>query len=322
MLTNLIFCLNATVPIFLLMLLGLFFMKTGVFDEGFVKKMNSFVFRVSLPVLVFYDLCREDFLKIWDLKFVTFCFLATLASIFLCGGISYFLKDRNSQGEFIQVAYRSSAALLGASLVTNIYGDTGMTPLMMLGAVPLYNAAAVVILAVFQPTPEGEPPRHGKMSPERKRKTLKGIITNPILIGIFAGLLWSLLRLPMDGILENTVQSLARLATPLGIMAMGASFDIRKALGSLGSAGLGTFIKLIGLGAIFVPIAVALGFREDKLVAILIMCCSCSTVSCYVMAKEMGHEGTLTSSTVMLTTFLSAFTLTGWLFVLKSLGLL
>ena len=320
MLNNLIFCLNAVVPIFLLMLLGMFFMRIGIFDDAFVSKMNSFVFRVALPALVFYDLCSEDFGRVWDLRFVLFCFLATLVSILLCVAISCLLRDRRVQGEFIQVSYRSSAAILGVSLVTNLYGTSGMTPLMMLGAVPLYNAAAVVVLTIF--TPERNKMKRTGMNRAQVRKTGVGIITNPILIGIFAGLLWSVLRLPMGSILDHTVQNLARLATPLGIMAMGASFNLKKALSGIRTAGLGAFIKLIGLGLIFVPLAVTLGFRQDRLVAILIMCCSCSTVSCYVMAREMGHEGTLTSSTVMLTTFFSAFTLTGWLFVLKTLGLL
>ncbi|WP_407928791.1 AEC family transporter [Hornefia butyriciproducens] len=320
MLNNLIFCLNAVVPIFLLMLLGMFFMRIGIFDDAFVSKMNSFVFRVALPALVFYDLCSEDFGRVWDLRFVLFCFLATLVSILLCVAISCLLRDRRVQGEFIQVSYRSSAAILGVSLVTNLYGTSGMTPLMMLGAVPLYNAAAVVVLTIF--TPERNKMKRTGMNRAQVRKTAVGIITNPILIGIFAGLLWSVLRLPMGNILDHTVQNLARLATPLGIMAMGASFNLQKALSGIRTAGLGAFIKLIGLGLIFVPLAVTLGFRQDRLVAILIMCCSCSTVSCYVMAREMGHEGTLTSSTVMLTTFFSAFTLTGWLFVLKTLGLL
>ncbi|MGE9875741.1 AEC family transporter [Hornefia butyriciproducens] len=320
MLNNLIFCLNAVVPIFLLMLLGMFFMRIGIFDDAFVSKMNSFVFRVALPALVFYDLCSEDFGRVWDLRFVLFCFLATLVSILLCVAISCLLRDRRVQGEFIQVSYRSSAAILGVSLVTNLYGTSGMTPLMMLGAVPLYNAAAVVVLTIF--TPERNKMKRAGMNRAQVRKTAVGIITNPILIGIFAGLLWSVLRLPMGSILDHTVQNLARLATPLGIMAMGASFNLQKALSGIRTAGLGAFIKLIGLGLIFVPLAVTLGFRQDRLVAILIMCCSCSTVSCYVMAREMGHEGTLTSSTVMLTTFFSAFTLTGWLFVLKTLGLL
>jgi len=65
-----------------------------------------------------------------------------------------------------------------------------------------------------------------------------------------------------------------------------------------------------------------LGFREEQLVAILVMLGSATTVSCYVMARNMGHEGVLTSSVVMLTTMLSAFTLTGWLYILRSLGLI
>jgi len=315
MLSNLIFCLNATIPIFLLMLLGMFFMRAGLFNDDFVARMNSFVFRVALPVLIFYDLCKEDFYRVWDVRYVLFCFCSTAASILLVMGISYVLKNKNTQGEFIQVAYRSSAAILGVTLVENIYGSAGMTPLMILGAVPLYNIAAVIVLSFYKPD-------RRPMDRKLLLTTLRGIITNPIILGIAAGLLWSLLAIPMPSVLDTTVQSVARLATPLGIMAMGASFDLKKALSSMRTAGLGAFIKLFGLCCIFLPIACAMGFRQDKLVAALIMCGSPTTVSCYVMAREMGHDGTLTSSTVMLTTFLSAFSLTFWLFILKTMGML
>ena len=50
---NLMFSLNATVPIFLLMLLGLLFRKLGWIDEEFAAKLNKFVFLVPLPVLLF-----------------------------------------------------------------------------------------------------------------------------------------------------------------------------------------------------------------------------------------------------------------------------
>ncbi len=72
----------------------------------------------------------------------------------------------------------------------------------------------------------------------------------------------------------------------------------------------------------YIPNSGAMGFRQEKLVAILIMQGSATTVSCYVMAKNMNHEGTLTSSVVMLTTLGSAFTVTAWLYILKSLGLI
>lgn len=70
---NLIFCLNATVPVFLLMILGFIFRRTGIFTESFTKTVNAFVFQVTLPVLVFQDLSQEDFAAVWDGKFVLFC---------------------------------------------------------------------------------------------------------------------------------------------------------------------------------------------------------------------------------------------------------
>ena len=312
---NLIFSLNATVPIFLLMMLGLFFRKIGWIDEAFASKMNKFVFLVPLPALLFEDLATVDFAEVWDMTFVLFCFCATLVSIAAAAAVSFLWKDRTIQGEFIQASYRSSAALLGIAFIQNIYGNAGMAPLMIIGSVPLYNVMAVVVLSFFQP-------ERKKLDRQVWINTLKGIVTNPIILGIIAGLLWSALRLPMPPILEKTVSNIGAVATPMGLMAMGAAFDIRKAFGKARPAIAASVMKLVGFAAVFLPLAVWLGFRREQLVAILIMLGSATTVSCYVMARNMGHEGVLTSSTVMLTTMCSAFTVTGWLYILRSLGLI
>lgn len=312
---NLIFSLNATIPVFLLMVLGLALRKIGWIDEAFASRMNKFVFRVPLPVLLFQDLATVDFYEMWDGRFVLFCFAVTFLGIVIAGLLSLLLKNRRIQGEFIQASYRSSAALLGIAFIQNIYGSAGIAPLMIIGSVPLYNIMAVTVLSFFSP-------ERKKLDAGTVKKTWKGIVTNPIIIGILIGMLWSLLRLPLPEIAAKTVSSIGAIATPLGLMAMGASFDFRKALGQKGPALAASFLKLIGFCAVFLPIAAAMGFRQEKLVAILIMLGSATTVSCYVMAKNMGHEGTLTSSVVMLTTLGSAFTVTAWLYILKSLGLI
>ena len=281
---NLIFSLNATVPVFLMMILGLVFKKIGWIDDIFASKMNKFVFMVPLPVLVFEDLATVDFSKVWDVKFVLFCFIVTMISITISFLISCLLGDKTIRGEFIQAAYRSSAAL--------------------------YNMMAVVVLSVFKPGQSG-------LDHTVVKKTVKGIVTNPILIGIVAGLVWSALKIPMPAIPKKVISSIGNVATPMGLMAMGATFDIKKAFGKIKPSAIAAFMKLIGLCAIFLPIAVKLGFRTDKLVAILIMLGSATTVSSFVMAKNMGHEGTLSSSVVMLTTMFSAFTVTGWLYILR-----
>ena len=312
---NLIFSLNATIPVFLLMVLGLALRKIGWIDEAFASRMNKFVFRVPLPVLLFQDLATVDFYEMWDGRFVLFCFAVTFLGIVIAGLLSLLLKNRRIQGEFIQASYRSSAALLGIAFIQNIYGSAGIAPLMIIGSVPLYNIMAVAVLSFFSP-------ERKKLDAGTVKKTWKGIVTNPIIIGILIGMIWSLLRLPLPEIAAKTVSSIGATATPLGLMAMGASFDFRKALGQKGPALAASFLKLIGFCAVFLPIAAAMGFRQEKLVAILIMLGSATTVSCYVMAKNMGHEGTLTSSVVMLTTLGSAFTVTAWLYILKSLRLI
>ena len=312
---NLIFSLNATVPVFLMMVLGLVLRRAGLFSEEFAGKVNKFVFQIPMPFLVFADLATVDFGEAWDTKFVLFCFFVTVASIAIAAGVSCLWKDKSIQGEFIQAAYRSSAALLGIAFITNIYGDVGMAPLMIIGAVPLYNIMAVVVLTFFRPG-------HNHLDKALLRDTAKGIATNPIILGILAGLLWSALRIPMPAILEKTVAGIGSIASPLGLMAMGATFDIKKAFGKAKPAAVAAGIKLVGFAALFLPLAVWMGFRNEELVAILIMLTSATTVSSYVMARNMGHEGVLSSSVVMLTTMFSAFTITFWIWLLRSLGLI
>ena len=312
---NLIFSLNATIPIFLMMVLGVFFRKTGLLKENMINGLNQFVFKATLPVLLFGDLAKQDFAEAWNGKFVAFCFVVTLVSISLVALMSMALKDKSQRGEFIQGAYRSSAAILGIAFITNIYGNSGMAPLMIIGSVPLYNIMAVVVLSFTKPGQNG-------MSPELIKKTLKGIATNPIILGILAGAMWSVLRLPMPTILTKTVSSLGGLTTPLGLMAMGAAFNWSEAKSGMGPAFVASFMKLIGLCTLFLPVAVLLGFREAELIAILVMLGSSTTVSSYVMARNMGHKGVLSASIVAITTLGSAFTLTFWLYVLKTLALI
>ena len=313
---NLIFSLNVTIPIFLLIVIGWIFRRIGVFNEAFVSRMNKFVFLIPLPVLLFKDLAESDFMSAWDGKYVLFCFVVTLISIFIAVLISIPIKNKGMRGEFIQAAYRSSAAILGIAFVTNIYGSAAMSPLMIIGTVPLYNIFAVLILTL---TAEDDR-EDQKITAGLVLKIAKGIVTNPIIIGIAAGFLWSALKLPYPTVMQKTVGSVSQVATPLGLMAMGGAFEFRSVRGVLKPAVIATAMKLVGFTAVFMPVAIALGFRESELVGILIMLGSASTVTCYTMAVNMKHDGALSSVTVSLTTLLSAFTLTIWLFIIKTMG--
>ncbi|HAC61568.1 MAG TPA: hypothetical protein DCF66_05335 [Lachnospiraceae bacterium] len=319
---NLIFSINATLPIFLLMVLGYVLSLLKLVSRDFAKQLNSFVFKIALPFELFVDMAGQDFAAAWNGKFVLFCLAATFLSICLAALISRIVlrDDRAERGEFIQVAYRSSAAILGVAFIQNIYGEghTAMAALMMIGSVPLYNIFAVIVLmTTAQDTQQQSANRQSLV-----RKTVLGIVTNPILLGIFIGFAWSLLRLPLPGIPKKVISDVGKMATPLGLIAMGAMFDPAAARKKAGPAIVASLMKLLVLEAVFLPAAVAFGFRGQQLVALTVMLGSASTVACYVMATSMGHEGTLTSSTVMMTTAGCSFSLALWLYILKSLALI
>lgn len=315
MLENILFSMNSTMPLFFLMLLGYLLHRSGFLSDAFVAGANKFVFYVSLPVQLFRDLGSMDLRSAFDGRFVLFCFVVTAASILVIWVLArLFLKNKSLVGEFVQASYRSSAAILGAAFLQSIYGSTAMSGLMILGSVPLYNIFAVLILTLENPSEQ-----QNDLAATLK-KSVKGILTNPTLLGIAAGFAWSLLALPMPTMVGKTLSNLAGLTSPLALLAIGAGFKGKKALGYLKPTAVATCIKLLVLPALFLPVAAKLGFMDEKMVCILVMLGSITTPSCYVMAKQMGHEGVLTGSVCVTTTLFSALTLTLWLFLLRSAG--
>lgn len=313
---NLVFSLNATLPVFLLMVLGYLFRQLKIVDEPFVETLNSFNYKITLPVLLFTDIAGSDFSAVWDTSYVLYCFFVTLACIiviWLLTGLFY--KNKAQTGEFVQASYRGSAAVLGIAFIQNIYGNAGMAPLMIIGTVPLYNVMAVLILSFNGPS-------GGKLDKQSLAKSVKGILTNPIILGILIGMLASLCHIRFPFIIDKTLSSMSALATPLALLGLGAGFEGRKALKQIKPTLVCSAIKLLIQPLLFLPLAAWMGFRAEKMVAILIMLGAPTTVSCYIMAKNMGHEGTLTSGTVVATTFLSSISITFWLFILRSLSLI
>ena len=162
----------------------------------------------------------------------------------------------------------------------------------------------------------------GKFNGALVKKLLKGVVTNPIILGIVAGMVWNVLGLPMPVFFSKSVNYIATTATPLALLVLGATFKGREALSKIGPTIAATFLKLVAIPAAIFPFAIHMGFRGSELVAIMIMLASPTTVTCYIMAKNMGGDDTLSASVVMAATLCSGVTLTMWVFVMKTFGLI
>jgi len=311
--------------VFLVIALGWFLQKIKLLNEPFCKTADQYVFRVALPVSLFHSVSTMDIYSDFDLRFCLFCAIGTtimFGAIWLVSSLVF--KDKALIGAFSQASVRSSAAILGLAFATNIYGSAGLVPMMVVASVPLFNIYSVIILS-FSPQ-VGE---HGELlegnstgAASATKRACINVLTNPIIIGILLGIPFALLRVGMPEILDSAIKSVGGTATPVALLTIGASFSGAEALKKLGPAVVATFIKLLLFPALFLPIAMWLGFRDSAMVAILIMSGAPTTVSCFVMARQMHADSVLTSNAIVLSTLGASVTITLWLTVLRGAALI
>lgn len=305
-----LFSLNSTIPIFLVMILGNILAGRKFFSSDFIKVADRYVYKVALPILLFKQIATADIYAEFDVKFMLFCMISTtlmFGLIWLFAAI--FFKDKSMVGAFTQASARGSAAILGIAFIENIYGSSGMGPLMIVSSVPLFNIYSVIILTFSAADRE--------RGSGTIKKTLINILKNPILIGIFLGLPFALLKVEIPVIPMKTLTLIAQTATPVALLVVGATFEGKKAIARLRPTIIATTLKLVVIPAVFIPIAVMLGFRNEALVAIAIMLGSPTTVTCYIMAKNLKNDEVLSSSIIVMATLLSSVTLTLIVFILR-----
>ena len=314
--SNFIFSVGAVAPTFIIAFLGYFLKKRGFFSDEFLKQLDTFCFRVAFPCLMIRDIADSDITQMFSGDFVLLCFGATTFLFFGFYLICYpFFKDKHFVSSFVQCSARGSIAIFGVSIAINIYGNAGVTPLMMAVAVPLYNIYTVILFNLK--SQDGEK----AFSAAHLKKMLHGVVTNPLIIGIAIGAVFSLCDISIPQIVYKPLSSIAATGTPLALLSLGASLKFQQIGKRLKVTLMSCLMKLIIGPAVIIPVAVMMGMREGHLIAIMLMTAAPCTVTAYIMANNMGGDGEFTSGSVMLGTLLSTVTITLWLTILKSTGL-
>lgn len=312
---NFIYSINVTMPIFLVMVIGYILKQIGMLNDNFVTVANKFNFKVTLLFMLFKDIAGVDIKAVFDIKYVLFCAIVSTICFWVVWGTAKLLvRDKTIRGAFVQSSFRGSAAVMGLAFIQNIYGSSAMGPLMIVSAVPLYNIFSVIVLT-FEANDSTGIDKKAKI-----RQAGINICKNPIILSILAGLIVGLLEIQFPTLVNKTVSNVAQMATPLALITIGAGFEGRKALAKIAPTMAASMIKLVLQPLVFLPVAAWMGFSGEKMIAILIMLASPTTPSCYIMAKSMNNDEVLTASVIVTTTLMAAFTLTGWIFLLKTLG--
>ena len=316
MLASLLFALNATIPVILVAAVGYSLNRTGFFTKEFLTVLNKTIYKVLLPVLLFRDVFSGQIAADFNKPFFWYCFWSTFVTCAVLWILSeLFIRDKSIIGAFVQGSYRGSIVFLGIPFIESLYGNSGLMPLALVAVVPLYNIFAVILLTI-----RGE---NGTVNLwALTKKCAYGLMTNPILIGILAGLAGALLKLELPTAIDKTMQYFASCCAPLALLLIGAEFEGGKMLQKLRPTVAASFIKLILLPLAILPGALALGFQGQDLAVIMLLTGAPATATGYVMSKNLHNDAVLSSSIIMLTTALSPITVTLMIFLLRFANLI
>lgn len=310
---NLILSFTVVFPLFANMILGYGLKSIHLLDEGTTKNMNTVVFKVFLPLLLFNNIYKTNLNGIFNGKILGFAALSIIALfIILCILIPIIEKDNKKRGVMIQGIFRSNFVIFGLPVATALFGDGQVCIIALLIAVvvPLFNFLSVIALEIF---------RGGKID---IKNVLKGIITNPLIIASAIGLTFLFLNINLPGVLEKSVEDISKIATPLSLILLGATFEFKAIKANLKQTIISVVGRLVILPCIMIPISAYLGFRNVELVGLLLIFGAPTAVSSFTMAEKMDGDAELASQIVVFTSAFCILTVFIWIFILKQLALI
>ncbi len=312
---SLILSFRLVFPIFILLVLGFFVKKINILDAPSAKKLNKLIFDIFLPVSIFKSVYESEISEVFDKKLIIYGILSVICCFFiLLFLVTKFCGKKESRGALIQGIFRSNFLIFGVPVAESLFTDgslSGKAAVMVAIIVPVYNVFAVVVLEAMS----------GKKSDAKK--IVLNILKNPLIIGSVCGFLGLFLKqqgVLVPSLLYGSVKSVASIATPLALIALGASLDFKSVKENSSYIVWGVLSKLVLAPLLFITAGILIGFRDRELAILIAMYASPAAVSSYTMAQQMGADEQLAGHLVVFGTAISVITVFLWVTVLTHFG--
>ncbi len=312
---NLVFSINVVAPVFTIILLGVFLKRIKLIDDAFVSVSSALVYKTSLPVLIFLNISRTDFVSIFNGKIILIFYAGILSAFAVAVIISLlFIKDKKRAGAFIQGSYWGNSVIVGLALVLNVFGDRGVAQASIIVAflIPLFNSLAVLTLTVTSG-------KHGSGSPGL---IIGKLSRNPLIIAVLLALPFSVFRISIPVFMSTSLSYLARMSLPLALIGIGGSLSFESLRSNSILSLAAALIKIVFVPLAVVSAALKFGITGELLSILFLISATPTAISSFIMARAMDSDSQLAASIIVITTLASVFTMGAGIFILKALGLL
>lgn len=302
-------------PVFGIVFLGFGAAKLGWFSDQATKGLSQFVFDFAIPVLLWRSLAEAGLPAVieWEFLISYYGGVALVFGLGVLGAWLLFRAPAPAYGIHGMACAFSNTVLLGIPLVLTTFGPDGALPLFLMLAfhgLTLFTLTTLTIEIGHGVQHGGGNGRWATVAGVA-RSAVVGLMRNPIVGGLAAGLLFALFGWSIPEGIDGAAELIGQAATPCALFAMGASISRYRLAGEIAPTVWFSVVKLIVHPLLVYGLAAHV-FALDPLwvgVAVLIAAMPVG-VNVYLFAQRYGQAEAPAAASVLLSTLASAATVT------------
>ena len=291
-----------TLPFFGLIGLGWFAGRIRFFPAEATAWLTKFVFYFALSAMLFRFTATLKLEELFDPQF----FLAYLLGSALVWVIGFAVAKARSRplseaAMEAHTAMTGNTGFLGVPMLVVLLGPPAVGPVLMVLAIDLIVFSSIITMIITVA-------RHGRIA---VAPLALGLVKNPMIVSMAAGLIWAGLHIPMPAPLQDFVSILGAAATPGALFAIGASLADRSA------ERVGPAIWLSSAKLFLHPLAVGIAalavFDVEPYAAGVMISAAALPVAgnVYILAAHYGVAPQRVSTSILISTAVSILTIPG-----------
>lgn len=291
---------GSIVPIFLLILLGYGFKRSGFPGDGFWGPAERMAYYVFLPALIVRNLAAADLSVLpigrFALTIGTVCVAMTVVTL----ATRPFLRvDGSGFSSVLQGAVRMNS-YVGLAVAQALFGSKGLVvgAFFIAIAMPILNVICIAGLAAFA--------QNGKAD----FSTVPGqIVRNPIIIGCAVGWILNATSLPLPAVVQSVLLILDRATLPVALLCVGAGLVVGLGRARIAAVFATSALKLVIMPAIGIGAAYLIGVTGVPFAVIALFTATPASATSYVLAGQMGGDAPLMAGILTAETVFAALTI-------------
>lgn len=302
--------LAVVAPVFAMIAIGYIFARAGFVPEALERLVTQLVFGVAIPTLLFRTMANITAPDVspWGL------WAAYFGGCAVSGAVTFVLVHRGLKAHVADAAIAaigaaySNTVLIGIPLIFSFFGETqSAVPLFIIISVHLPAMMVVGTLAIEWGS--AGTTRTGAMA--LLTQTGKAVATNPIILGLVAGLLFRQTGWSIVAPVRMVIDLIAWVAVPAALVTMGVSLNRLGVTGQarITSVVLATKLVLHPLAVAFLALWV---FELPQVwAAVAILFAAAPTgINVFLLASRYQIAVPATSAAIALGTAISIVTIT------------